>query len=84
MKKLNQIRNEFIHFTPKGWALGLSSAPQVALDCLDICGFLVRHSGRFVIFVDYREGVLEGLIAALVERLRALEADYTQRSNDTG
>lgn len=35
-KRLNSFRNEFIHFTPKGWALELSGLPRVCLDTLDL------------------------------------------------
>ncbi len=31
MKKLNEIRNEYIHFTPKGWHLDLTDAPDLGL-----------------------------------------------------
>jgi len=41
MKRLNDIRNEFIHFTPKGWSLQMAGLPQICLDGLD----LIRHLG---------------------------------------
>lgn len=37
--RLNEFRNEFIHFTPKGWALELEGLPRVALDALDLMQF---------------------------------------------
>jgi hypothetical protein len=62
MKKLNEVRNEFIHFTPMGWALDLSGADRVVIDCLDVATFLVGHSGRFFIFQSCKEGELLALI----------------------
>ena len=35
MKRLNQFRNEFVHFMPKGWSIELSGMPHICLDCLD-------------------------------------------------
>jgi hypothetical protein len=36
VKRLNNFRNEFIHFMPKGWSIELSGIPDIFLDCLDI------------------------------------------------
>ena len=36
IKKLNQFRNEFIHFMPKGWVIGLGGMPDIFSDCLNI------------------------------------------------
>jgi hypothetical protein len=41
LKRLNDIRNDFIHFTPKGWSLEKTGLPQICLDTLD----LIRHLG---------------------------------------
>lgn len=40
VKKLNELRNEFIHFVPKGWSLELTGLPEICLDCLEIIEFL--------------------------------------------
>lgn len=40
IKKLNEIRNEFIHFTPKGWSLEVNGLPRICLDCLALIRFL--------------------------------------------
>ena len=36
IKKLNTLRNEFIHFMPKGWSIELSGMPSIFKDCLGI------------------------------------------------
>lgn len=41
MEQLNEFRNEFIHFTPKGWSLQLAGLPTICLDGLD----LIRYFG---------------------------------------
>lgn len=40
IRKLNVLRNEFIHFTPKGWSLEVSGMPQIGIDCLRLIAFL--------------------------------------------
>jgi hypothetical protein len=40
MRRLNHIRNEFIHFTPKGWSLEMAGLPQICLDSLDLIRYL--------------------------------------------
>lgn len=38
--KLNNIRNEFIHFTPKGWSLEVDGLPRICLDVFSVIEFL--------------------------------------------
>lgn len=40
IRKLNELRNEFIHFTPKGWSLEVTGLPQICMDCLKLVAFL--------------------------------------------
>jgi len=48
IKKLNNFRNDFIHFIPKGWSIEVSGLPQISLDCLSIIGFLSWESGNII------------------------------------
>lgn len=41
---LNLIRNEFIHFVPKGWSLGLAGLPNLVIEVLGIIEFLAFES----------------------------------------
>ena len=43
---LNNIRNDFIHFTPKVWGLELGGLPEMLSDCLGIAEFLAWDSGN--------------------------------------
>jgi len=36
IKKLNMLRNEFIHFMPKGWSIATCLMMEVFVDCLNI------------------------------------------------
>ncbi len=53
LRKLNELRNQFIHFTPQVFALDLSGLPSLCLDCMDIAQFLGWESGN-VIWADQR------------------------------
>lgn len=39
LERLNTFRNEFIHFTPKGWWLQLDGLPRICFDALDLVEF---------------------------------------------
>jgi len=66
IKTLNRLRNEFIHFIPKGWSIELSGMLGIFLDCLDIIRELgqvnaVRweHEGQFESFKQLVETAIE-------------------------
>ena len=44
VRKLNRLRNTFIHFMPQGWSLELSGMPDICLDCLSIVARLDEDS----------------------------------------
>ncbi len=62
IKKLSEIRDEFIHFTPKGWSLNLSGASDICIDCLNIALVLINNCGKFSLFLSYKENELVDLI----------------------
>jgi len=36
LKNINRLRNEFIHFMPKGWSIEMSGVPNIFIDCLNV------------------------------------------------
>ena len=46
IKKLNELRNAFIHFLPSNHAFQISGLPQICTDCIDIIRFLGWESGN--------------------------------------
>lgn len=44
LTRLNDIRNDFTHFTPKGWSLELAGLPRICLDSLELIQFLAWES----------------------------------------
>jgi len=49
VKKLNELRNDFIHFVPKGWSLELTGLPEICLRCLEVIEFLGWESGNIIL-----------------------------------
>lgn len=75
-RHLNDFRNEFIHFTPKGWSLMLPGLPNMALDVLD----LIEHFGWQSSSILWHERALLVRAKWAVRRLRrtliALQTHY--------
>ncbi len=46
IKRLNRLRNQFIHFTPRTFMLVLNELPEITLDCLNIAEFLAWNSNN--------------------------------------
>ena len=76
---LNQLRNEFIHFTPKGWSLEVSGLPHICLDCLAVMQFLQSQSGN-IFWHDPTYHRASGAIAKSVEIFTTLRNEYQNSS----
>ena len=48
VKKLNELRNSFIHFVPKLFSIEVHGLPDVFRDCLEIIGFLGWQGYNFL------------------------------------
>lgn len=76
IKKLNSLRNELIHFVPKGWSLEVSGLPQIVADCLDAISFLAFQCGN----VFWHDAELESQTKELIENARRdvslIKAEY--------
>lgn len=85
MRKLCEIRDDFVHFAPKGWHIQLSGAPLLAVDCLDVARFLATNSDRFRLFSNFREGELIDLIDDLrVALIKLREKQRTGQKDRKG
>ena len=53
MEHLNdRLRNEFIHFRPKGWSVHKKYIVEISLPVLEVIEFLTFESGRVRFFED--------------------------------
>jgi hypothetical protein len=76
LKLLNELRNGFIHFTPKGWSLELAGLPALLSDVADVISWC--HDGSESLFW-YKQVHRRRTISALRHLRRAskqLQARY--------
>lgn len=76
MRKLNRLRNHFVHYTPKSWTLEVSDLPKTSRDCIQVINFLVYKSGNIVKLSDIADMEISDEINHLLDRLNKLEAIY--------
>lgn len=71
INKLKDLRDEFIHFVPRGWSLEVSGLPRLASDCLDVIDFLGWECGN----VLWHEPNVESRAKAAISSARASLTD---------
>lgn len=74
--RLNEYRNEFIHFTPKGWSLQLRGLPRVCLDALDLIEFFGWESTAVLWHKQVLVSRAKRAVKRLRQTLRTLEGAY--------
>jgi hypothetical protein len=64
IKRLNALRNEFIHFTPKSWSLELDGLPRIAASVTRLISFLaVETQNVFWHSVEARDALAQSTVA---------------------
>ena len=76
MRKLNDMRNEFIHFMPQGWSLYLASLPTIAGDCVEVAEFLALESGQVLWHDDALSDRAKNAFKSLRAQLEHLREKY--------
>lgn len=76
VRKLNRLRNHFVHFTPKSWSLEVSDLPTISRDCIQVIRFLVYKSGNIDGLKEAANLEISDEINNLLDRLIKLEAIY--------
>lgn len=70
-RQLHDLRNEFSHFTPKGWSIELSGLPHIFLNMIDVLDKISADPWPFRHMNERESARLKDLL----QRLRA-ELDY--------
>ena len=76
IKLLHDLRNEFMHFTPKLWILDRGGLPAMALDCLEIAEFLAWESGNIIWYEHDLKKRLKIAFTSARKSLFAVEKEY--------
>lgn len=76
IKRLNDLRNEFVHFTPKLWRLELGGLPAMVSDCLEIAGFLAWESGNIIWYKHDLKKRLKATFTSAHKSLYDIEKAY--------
>ena len=87
-----ELRDNFVHFSPMAWSIELHGLPTIALDVLDIMDFLVVRSGTYALREPGQTRMFKELVAEArkillknelyLEYTRAKEAEDTQGRED--
>ena len=67
INKLKDLRDDFIHFVPKGWSLEVSGLPRIFGDCIDFIEFLGWECGN----VLWHEAAFESRATIAIGSARA-------------
>ena len=78
MRKLNEFRNEFIHYMPKGWSLQLAGLPTIAGDCVEVAEFLAWESGQVFWHDDALSDRARNAFKSLRDQLGHLQERYAR------
>jgi hypothetical protein len=77
IKKMNEYRNEFVHFMPKGWSLQVSGLPNMCKDCLDIVYELDQHTLNVRWQDDFQRSSFRTLLNSCLEKIKRLKVEYS-------
>lgn len=76
INRLKDLRDEFIHFVPKGWSLEVSGLPTLFADCLDFIDFLGWDCGNVLWHDAALESRAKAAIASTRDALNDVKALY--------
>jgi hypothetical protein len=77
VKMLNKLRNDYIHFLPKGWVLRVHGLPRVSRDCIDIIEFLAFECGNILWHDPNLKTKTKDLIGQVKSHIAVLNQSYS-------
>ncbi|MFC7369427.1 hypothetical protein [Vreelandella zhaodongensis] len=80
VKKLQELRNDFIHFIPKGWSIEVSGLPSLCLAIIEIIEFLGWESFNVLWHNEGQREEAEAIITELKVTLDAINDQYQKSS----
>jgi hypothetical protein len=76
IKRLNSLRNEFIHFTPKSWSLEVNGLPRICIDSARLVSFLGWETHNIFWHSQLSCSAAQVAHAKFVAAMQALEVHY--------
>jgi hypothetical protein len=70
-EKLHSLRNDFAHFTPKGWSIELAGLPRICLDVRSVLALIVDDGWGFRHLADDKRLELNKQLSMLQGMLQA-------------
>ncbi|UCI29438.1 hypothetical protein [Mesorhizobium sp. B4-1-4] len=70
--KLNTLRNDFVHFTPKGWSIELAGLPRICADVTSVIDIIAADPWPFRHMHERDRGRLATLLGELRMALQTL------------
>lgn len=78
IKRLNSLRNDFIHCTPKRWSLEVLGLPRICLSAARLISFLALETTNVRWHSEEPRQALEAAHAYFVASMRALDWEYSR------
>ena len=79
MEQLNNLRNDWIHFTPKGWSIEALYVARAAIPVVEVLSFLLTESMAFFWSDPARADSTKALLGSLNKNLRGIESAESAR-----
>lgn len=83
VRKLNELRNDFIHFTPKTWVINIHVLPGLVIDVMSIIEFLALESNNIHWNEEQDHNKTVSLITQIQEENEKIQAQYEQWAQRT-
>lgn len=80
VRKLQELRNDFIHFIPRGWSVEVSGLPSICLTVVEIIEFLGWESFNVLWYREGQREEAECIIAELKLTLAYVNEQYQKIS----
>lgn len=58
----SELRNEFVHFQPKGWSIEIHGMPEITIDVLEVIRFLALETNTYLYIDEKDRSLVEQLI----------------------
>jgi len=78
--KMIYLRNDFIHFVPRGWSIEVSGLPEICQRIIEIIRFLGWESSNVLWHEIELRDKADRLINEIIENLNNVERKYQQSS----